>query len=79
MAAAYEKNMASTSVQVIKKAVSEILPTITADSYILDNACDPGVVTREIKRLYLDAHIIASESSPATLAHVREVTIQTPW
>jgi hypothetical protein len=60
-------------------AVSEILPTITADSCILDNVCDPGVVTRETKRLYLDAHIVAAESSPAKLARVREVTIQTPW
>jgi len=79
MSAAYEKNMASTSVQVIKKAVSEILPPITANSYILDNACDPGVVTREIKRLYPDAHIVAAEGSPAMLARAREVTIQTPW
>jgi trans-aconitate methyltransferase len=82
MSAAYEKNMASTSVQVIKnikKAVSEILPPITANSYILDNACGPGVVTREIKHLYPHAHIVAAEGSPAMLARVREVTIQTPW
>jgi ubiquinone/menaquinone biosynthesis C-methylase UbiE len=79
MAAAYEKNMASTSVQAINKAVSEILSPIITDSYILDNACSPGVVTREIKRLYPDAHIVAADSFPAMLARVRDLTIQTPW
>lgn len=78
MAVVYEKTVTPTTVQAVRKATPEISPPITADSYILDNACGPGVVTGEIKALYPDVHIVAADSSPATLARVRELIVQRP-
>ncbi|KAF2097662.1 S-adenosyl-L-methionine-dependent methyltransferase [Rhizodiscina lignyota] len=52
---------------------------ITSSSYILDSACGPGIVTQEIKRLYPDARILASDLSPAMLADVERKRGQLGW
>jgi len=55
--AGYEKSksMGPTSRRLATQVLSETSPPITAESYILNNPCGPGIVTAEIKSLYPDA------------------------
>lgn len=56
-----------------------INPHITPASYILDNACGPGIVSAEIKALHPDAKIMAADLSPAMIAEVQARIKSEAW
>jgi ubiquinone/menaquinone biosynthesis C-methylase UbiE len=45
---------------------------LTNSSYILDNACGPGMVSEQIKLKYPDAEIMATDLSPAMIEALQE-------
>ncbi|MCJ1393947.1 hypothetical protein MMC18_006824 [Xylographa bjoerkii] len=51
--------------------VSTISPPITSSSYILDNACGPGIVSEQIKLRYPDVHIMAADLLPAMIEETK--------
>jgi len=47
-------------------------PPIMDSSYILDNACGPGIVTEQIKVQHPNVRIMASDLSPAMIEEVTQ-------
>jgi SAM-dependent methyltransferase len=54
-------------------------PPIDASSYILDNACGPGIVTSEIKSRHPPARIMAADLAPAMTEEVQTSVQMNGW
>jgi ubiquinone/menaquinone biosynthesis C-methylase UbiE len=59
--------------------ISNIEPPITCSSYILDNACGPGIVSEQIKLLYPDAKILATDLAPGMIKEVQNAIKTNGW
>jgi ubiquinone/menaquinone biosynthesis C-methylase UbiE len=59
--------------------VASINPPITNSSYILDNACGPGIVSEQIKLLHPEANIMATDLSPAMIEEVKDLIKTENW
>lgn len=59
--------------------LSTISPPIAPSSYILDNACGPGIVSEQIKLLHPDARIIATDLAPAMIEEVQRKIKAEGW
>lgn len=59
--------------------VSKLSVPITSSSYILDNACGPGIVSEQIKLKYPEARIMATDLSPGMIESVREKIKENEW
>lgn len=67
----YDRMCGGCTALVASQMLTFINPPITASSYILDNACGPGIVSAEIKVLHPDARIMATDFSPAMIDEVQ--------
>jgi ubiquinone/menaquinone biosynthesis C-methylase UbiE len=54
-------------------------PPITRSSYILDNACGPGIVSEKIKLMHLDAKIMAADIAPRMNDQVQQAIKANGW
>jgi ubiquinone/menaquinone biosynthesis C-methylase UbiE len=54
-------------------------PPITSSSYILDNACGPGIVSEQIKLVYPDAKIMATDWSSSMVEETRSRIKTEEW
>ncbi|KAF4617030.1 hypothetical protein G7Y89_g15119 [Cudoniella acicularis] len=72
----YDRMSGNCTLHVAVQMVSIISPTITPDSYILDNACGPGIVTEQIKLLHPDTKIMATDLS-LDMIHETKVRMKT--
>jgi ubiquinone/menaquinone biosynthesis C-methylase UbiE len=54
-------------------------PPITSSSYILDNACGPGIVTEQVKLLHPQTRILAADLSPSMIEEVKQKTQSEGW
>lgn len=72
----YDRMASGCTRTVAEKFLPELDPPITKDSYILDNACGTGIVTRLIKAQDPSARIMCADLAPGVLdvvkTHVRE-------
>ncbi|KAK0122030.1 hypothetical protein ONS95_010295 [Cadophora gregata] len=59
--------------------VLSISPPITDASYILDNACGPGIVSEKIKVRHPNARIMAADLSPAMIEEVTHRITTEGW
>ncbi|KAF2490148.1 S-adenosyl-L-methionine-dependent methyltransferase [Lophium mytilinum] len=76
----YEKTGGKVTAQFAEECVKLVSP-IPADSVIHDNACGPGTVTRKIMATSPPPtiQIVATDSNPAFLSHVRAAVIANKW
>ncbi|MCJ1401713.1 hypothetical protein MMC11_004930 [Xylographa trunciseda] len=63
----YERMSGNSTRFIPAHIVSTISPPITSSSYVLDNACGPGIVSEQIKLRHPDARIMATDLSPAMI------------
>lgn len=61
----YERMSGNCTRTVASQMLHNLNPPITSSSYILDNACGPGIVSEQIKRIHPDAKIMATDWSPS--------------
>ncbi|TVY15090.1 Glandicoline B O-methyltransferase roqN [Lachnellula arida] len=54
-------------------------PSITSSSYVLDNACGPGIVTEQVKLLHPETKILATDLSPSMIEEVQKRTENDKW
>jgi ubiquinone/menaquinone biosynthesis C-methylase UbiE len=76
----YEKTGGIVTAQFAEECIKLALP-ITKDSIIHDNACGPGTITRKIMASSppTSINIVATDSNPAFLSHVRAAVIANKW
>lgn len=67
----YTRIIGGASVRISQFMVQDIFPVITPESYILDNACGPAIVTSVIKEQEPKAKIIAADLTQGMLDQVR--------
>ncbi|KAF2806545.1 S-adenosyl-L-methionine-dependent methyltransferase [Mytilinidion resinicola] len=76
----YEKTGGKVTAQFAEEYIKLVSP-FPADSVIHDNACGPGTVTRKIMATspLPTIKIVATDSNPAFLSHVRAAVIANKW
>ena len=57
----YERMTGNCTRLVAAHMIATVSPPITSSSYILDNACGPGIVSEQVKLVHPDAKIIATD------------------
>src|SRR5688572_8729460 len=57
----YERMSGGCTRIVAAEMISSVSPPIDSSSYILDNACGPGIITEQVKLLHPDAKIMATD------------------
>ncbi|KAI9820044.1 MAG: hypothetical protein M1827_006615 [Pycnora praestabilis] len=57
---------------VAEQMIFNLTPPITSSSYILDNACGPGIVSEAIKHLHPNAKIMATDLSATMIEEVQK-------
>jgi ubiquinone/menaquinone biosynthesis C-methylase UbiE len=67
----YERMAGNCTSLIAAQMVSTISPPLTSSSYILDNACGPGIVSEQVKHLHPNAKIMATDLSPAMIEKVQ--------
>ncbi|KAJ9663103.1 hypothetical protein H2201_005774 [Coniosporium apollinis] len=75
----YERVTGNCTRLVAAQMLSTISPPIISSSYILDNACGPGMVTEQVKLLHPDARIMATDLAPAMLEQVQQRIEREGW
>ena len=75
----YERLTGNCTRIVAEEIARTISPPITTSSFVLDNACGPGIVTEQIKLLYPDAKILASDIAPVMIEQVKERIEREAW
>jgi ubiquinone/menaquinone biosynthesis C-methylase UbiE len=78
-ATTYTRMTGGCTVLIASQMLTSLTPPITPSSYILDSACGPGIVSAEIKALYPDAKIMATDLSPAMIAEVQARITSEAW
>ncbi len=77
---AYERMTSNCTKEIAEYMVATVSPPIDQDSsFILDNACGPGIVTSAIKAQYPDAQIIAADLNPGMIDEVRKRISLNRW
>lgn len=59
--------------------LSTISPAITPTSYVLDNACGPGIVTEQIKLQHSDVEIMAADHSEGMIDETKRRAEKEGW
>ncbi|TVY92212.1 Methyltransferase [Lachnellula willkommii] len=54
-------------------------PPITSSSYVLDNACGPGIVTEQVKLLHPETKILATDLSPSMIEELQKRIENDRW
>jgi ubiquinone/menaquinone biosynthesis C-methylase UbiE len=75
----YERMSGNCTRIIASQIVASINPPITNSSYILDNACGPGIVSEQIKLLHPEANIMATDLSPAMIEEVKDLIKTENW
>jgi ubiquinone/menaquinone biosynthesis C-methylase UbiE len=75
----YERMASYCTLNVAKQFLSTLSPRITRSSYILDNACGPGIVTSLIKSKYPCARIKSTDLAPAVIEVVQSKIAENKW
>lgn len=75
----YERMSGNCTRILAAQMVSTIFPPITSSSYILDNACGPGIVSEQIKLLHADARILAADIAPGMIEEVQQSMKTNGW
>ncbi|KAG4440101.1 hypothetical protein IFR05_004398 [Cadophora sp. M221] len=75
----YERMSGNCTRLIATVMVSSSSPPITHASYILDNACGPGIVSEQIKLQHPDARILATDLSPAMIEEVTKRISTEHW
>jgi ubiquinone/menaquinone biosynthesis C-methylase UbiE len=68
----YERMSGNCTRLLAAQMVANINPPITRSSYILDNACGPGIVSKQIKLLHPHAKILAADKAPGMVNEVQK-------
>jgi ubiquinone/menaquinone biosynthesis C-methylase UbiE len=75
----YERMSGNCTHIIASQMVASINPPITNSSYILDNACGPGIVSERIGLLHPEANIMATDLSPAVIEEVKDLIKTENW
>ena len=75
----YERMSGNCTRLLATQLISTLTPPITNTSYILDNACGPGIVSEQIKLLHPDARILATDIAPGMIDEVKHVITKNGW
>ncbi|KAE9367870.1 S-adenosyl-L-methionine-dependent methyltransferase, partial [Stipitochalara longipes BDJ] len=75
----YERMSGNCTRLLAAQLISDISPPITPTSYILDNACGPGIVSEQIKLLHPDARILAADVAPGMINEVKHAVATNGW
>lgn len=75
----YERMSGNCTRILAAQVISNIDPPVTGSSYILDNACGPGIVSEQIKLLYPDAKILATDIAPGMIEEVQQAIKANRW
>jgi len=77
---AYERMTSNCTRQIAEHMIATVSPPINqASSYILDNACGPGIVTSAIKAQYPNAQVLAADLNPGMIDEVRKRVTLNKW
>ena len=68
----YERLTSGCTRTVAQQMVQTIKPSLTPSSFILDNACGPGIVSEQIKLVQPDAKILAADLTPSMIEEVQK-------
>lgn len=68
----YERMSGNCTRLIAAQTISTIFPPITSSSYILDNACGPGIVSEQVKLLHPNAKIMATDLAPSMIEQIRQ-------
>lgn len=75
----YDRMASGCTRKVAEQFLSDLLPSITPSSYILDNACGTGIVTRLIKATHPSARIMCADLAPRVLEVLKEHVAENKW
>ncbi|KAH7348701.1 S-adenosyl-L-methionine-dependent methyltransferase [Rhexocercosporidium sp. MPI-PUGE-AT-0058] len=75
----YERMSGNCTRLIATVMVSAPSPPITQASYILDNACGPGIVSEQIKIQHPNARILATDISPSMVEEVTQRISTEKW
>ena len=75
----YERMSGNCTRLLAAQMISHVNPPITGSSYILDNACGPGIVSEQIKLLYPEAKILATDLAPGKIEEVQSAIKTNRW
>lgn len=75
----YERMSGNCTRLIAAQMVSTISPPISTTSYILDNACGPGIVSEQVKLRYPDAKIMATDLAPAMIEETQRRIKAEAW
>lgn len=75
----YERMSGNCTRIVASQMLQNLSAPITPSSYILDNACGPGIVSEQIKIAYPDAKILATDWSPDMVKETQNRIMKEGW
>jgi ubiquinone/menaquinone biosynthesis C-methylase UbiE len=75
----YDRMRGNCTRLVASQMVSSVSPPINSTSYILDNACGPGIMSEKIKLLHPDVKIMATDISPVMIEEMQKRTTSEGW
>lgn len=75
----YERARARTTRYITQNFLSSVNPPIDASSYVLDNACGPGVVTDLIKSKVPDVRIVCADYNVSMLKEASKKAKVNGW
>jgi len=75
----YERMLGNCTRIVAAEMVRIDSPPISPTSYVLDNACGPGIVTEQVKLLQPQTKILAGDVSPAMVEDVKQKIESKGW
>lgn len=75
----YTKLVGGASTRIALQMLRDIKPPVTSDSYVLDNACGPGIVTEVIKNHNVDTSIMCADLTQGMLDQVKTKRESKGW
>lgn len=75
----YERMSGNCTRIVASQMLHNLNPPIDSSSYILDNACGPGIVSEQIKLVYPDAKIMATDLSSSMIEEAQNTIEKEGW
>jgi ubiquinone/menaquinone biosynthesis C-methylase UbiE len=75
----YERMTGNCTRILASQMISELSVPITSSSYILDNACGPGIASEQIKLKYPEVKVMATDLSPGMIESVGQKIKENGW
>lgn len=75
----YERMTGGCTSHLAREMLNSASPPLTSSSYILDNACGPGIVTAEIKARYPSAKVMAADLNPGMIEELLTRKTKNGW